>query len=76
MAALIVENLNLFLFAVTAVFALPAEISIPWIALPVCPLNWLMSLIAIAFLPSMKTFAISFSKTVHSLTVFFTLFQV
>ena len=45
-------------------------------ALPVCPLNWLMSLIAIAFLPSMKTFAISFSKTVHSLTVFFTLFQV
>ena len=42
-------NLNLFLSAVIAVSALPAATNIPWIALPVCPLSWLMSHIAIVF---------------------------
>ena len=66
-------NLNLFLSAVIAVSALPAATNIPWIALPVCPLSWLMSHIAIVFSQSMKIFVNSFSKIVLCSIVCFTL---
>ena len=73
MAVLTAGNLNLFLSAVIAVSALPAATNIPWIALPVCPLSWLMSHIAIVFSQSMKIFVNSFSKIVLCSIVCFTL---
>ena len=75
-AALIVEILNLYLSDVTAGFVLLAGTNIPWNALPVCPSNWLTFNIATAFSLLMKTFEISFSKTVLFLTVFFILLPV
>ena len=66
--ALLAEILNLSLSAATVVFAPLAETNIPWNALPLCPLNWFMFNIATVFSSSMKTFGISFSKTVLYLT--------
>ena len=71
--AMTAESLNLSLSDVTAVSALPAETSILWSVLPVCPLNWSMSHIAIAFSPSTKIFELFFSKIVLYSIVCFTL---
>ena len=49
MAVLTAGNLNLFLSAVIAVSALPADRNKYTMDLPVCPLSWLMSHIAIVF---------------------------
>ena len=72
-AVLTAEILNLFLSAVIAVSALPAATNMPWNALPVCPLNWLMSHIAIVFSQSIKVFVNSFSRIVLYSIVCFTL---
>lgn len=69
MDALTAESLNLSLFAVTVVSVQPVAINTPWNALPLCPLNWLMSSIATVFLRSMKISEISFSMTEHYLIV-------
>ena len=72
-SVLTAEILNLFLSAVIAVSALPAATNMPWNALPVCPLNWLMSHIAIVFSQSIKVFVNSFSRIVLYSIVCFTL---
>ena len=66
-------NLKFVPFPVIAVSALPAATNMPWNALPVCPLNWLMSHIAIVFSQSIKVFVNSFSRIVLYSIVCFTL---
>ena len=62
MLAHTVANWNLFHSDVIVVSALLAVTNMPWNALPVCPLSWLMFLIAIVFLPSTRISVTFFLK--------------
>ena len=63
MAVLTVEILNLFPFAVKAVFALPAETNTTSFVLFICPVSLFLAFIAIVFSLSQRNFAFIFSRT-------------